>query len=196
MKVVGLTGGIGSGKTTVANFFKELGIPVYIADDAAKQLMNTSENLKREITSLFGSDSYRDNLPDRKFIASRVFNDQEKLNLLNNIIHPAVAADFENWKLQQDAPYVIYEAAILFEKGGNNKCDYTILVTAPHEEKIKRIKARDNSSGEDIEARMNNQWDDERKAKLADFQIQNLQLEQTRRDVESLHMILLKARKN
>ncbi|MDT0646057.1 dephospho-CoA kinase [Zunongwangia sp. F260] len=196
MKIVGLTGGIGSGKTTVANFFEELGIPVYIADDAAKHLMNTSENIKREITSLFGLDSYRDNLPDRKFIASRVFNDQKKLNLLNIIIHPAVAADFENWKLQQDAPYVIYEAAILFEKEGYKKCDYTILVTAPREEKIRRIKARDNSSVEDIQERMNNQWDDERKAKLADFQIQNLQLEQTRRDVENLHAILLKARKN
>jgi dephospho-CoA kinase len=196
MIVVGLTGGIGSGKTTVANFFKELGIPVYIADDAARNMMNTSKNIKKEITELFGSESYTENLPNRKYIASRVFNDQEKLNLLNNIIHPAVAADFEKWKAQQDAPYVIYEAAILFEKGGNKKCDYTILVTAPHEEKIKRIKARDNSSKEDIEARMNNQWSDERKLKLADFSIQNLQLEQTHRDVENLHAILLKARKN
>ncbi|MDT0688275.1 dephospho-CoA kinase [Salegentibacter sp. F188] len=196
MKVVGLTGGIGSGKTTVANFFKDLGIPVYIADDAARNLMNTSENIRKEITTLFGAESYIDKLPNRKFIASKVFNDKTQLDLLNNIIHPAVAADFEKWKLQQDAPYVIYEAAILFEKGGYKKCDYTILVTAPHDQKIKRIKARDQSSVEDIEARMNNQWDDERKAGLADFQIENLQLEQTRRDVENLHAVLLKVRKN
>ena len=118
MKVLGLTGGIGSGKTTVAGFFKELGIPVYIADQEAKRLMEEDQKVKQQIISLFGPEAYHQNLPDRKFIASRVFHDREKLEELNGIIHPAVAQDFERWIKEQKAPYVVYEAAILFEKGG------------------------------------------------------------------------------
>ncbi|WP_373057478.1 dephospho-CoA kinase [Zunongwangia sp. H14] len=196
MIVVGLTGGIGSGKTTVANFFRNLGIPVYIADDAAKLLMNSSEKIRSAIIGVFGQEAYQGQLPNRKYIASRVFKDPEQLNLLNNIIHPAVAKDFEDWKNRQHAPYVIYEAAILFEKGGYKKCDVTILVTAPYKEKIKRLKERDQSSLEEIEARMKHQWDDEKKRELADFEIENLQREQTQRDVRNLHEIILKSGKN
>ncbi|MDT0676715.1 dephospho-CoA kinase [Autumnicola musiva] len=196
MMVVGLTGGIGSGKTTVAGFFRELGIPLYIADDAARRLMNTSEEIRDKIINLFGEASYKDGLPDRKYIASKVFNNSTQLNLLNDIIHPAVARDFKNWQSLQDAPYVIYEAAILFEKDGYKNCDLTILVTAPYEEKIKRLRERDQSSVEEIEARMNNQWSDEKKRKLADFEIENLHREQTGRHVENLHDIILKSGKN
>ncbi|WP_093405431.1 dephospho-CoA kinase [Salegentibacter flavus] len=196
MMVVGLTGGIGSGKTTVANFFRELGIPVYIADEAGKRLMLSSEEIKKEVRELFGEQAYPGDEPDRKYIASQVFNDSEKLEALNNIIHPAVAADFQRWLSRQNAPYIIYEAAILFESGGNEKCDRTILVTAPHDEKIKRLQFRDNSEIEEIEARMANQWSDEKKLKLADFQIKNTDLALTKSQVEELHEILLNSRKN
>lgn len=196
MKVIGLTGGIGSGKTTVANFFKELGIPVYIADDEAKSLMNTSTEVKSRIIGLLGEKAYPDGILDRKYVAAQVFNSPEKLEKLNSIVHPAVATDFENWKNSQNSPYVIYEAAILFEKGGHKKCDAVILVTAPYEERIKRLKNRDKSSEEDIEARMKHQWSDSKKRKLADFEIKNLNLQKTREQVRKLHEIILISDKN
>lgn len=196
MKVIGLTGGMGSGKTTVANFFKELGIPVYIADEEAKSLMNTSAEVKSRIIGLLGEKAYPDGILDRKFVAAQVFNSAEKLEKLNSIVHPAVATDFENWKNSQNSLYVIYEAAILFEKGGDKKCDAVILVTAPYEERIKRIKSRDKSSEEDIQARMKHQWSDSKKRKLADFEIKNLNLQKTREQVRKLHEIILIADKN
>lgn len=196
MMIVGLTGGIGSGKTTVANFFRELGIPVYIADEAGRRLMLSSKEIKKAVVDLFGEKAYSGDEPDRKYIASQVFNDSKKLEALNNIVHPAVAADFQTWLSRQQAPYIIYEAAILFESGGNENCDRTILVTAPHDEKIKRLQFRDNSEINEIEARMANQWSDEKKLKLADFQIKNTDLALTKSQVEELHEILLNSRKN
>jgi len=196
MKVIGLTGGMGSGKTTVANFFKELGIPVYIADDEAKYLMNTSTEVKSKIIGLLGEKAYPDGILDRKYVAAEVFNSAEKLEKLNNIVHPSVATDFENWKNSQNSPYVIYEAAILLEKDGHKKCDAVILVTAPYEERIKRIKSRDKSSEEDIEARMKHQWSDSKKRKLADFEIKNLNLQNTKEQVRKLHEIILISDKN
>lgn len=196
MKVVGLTGGIGSGKTTVAGFFRELGIPVYIADEAGKRLMNTSSEIKQAITELFGEESYNGNSPNRKFIASRVFNDKTQLEKLNQIIHPAVEADFKGWLSAQRADYVIYEAAILFETGSYKKCDLNILVTAPQTLRIDRLQKRDNSSREEIKQRMNNQWSDAKKSELADFIIKNEELQQTRLQVEHIHGEILKAGKN
>lgn len=192
MKVVGLTGGIGSGKTTVANFFAELGIPVYIADLEAKKLQNESETVRAQITALFGPEAYNDGILNRKFISGKVFGDPEKLEALNNIVHPQVALHFDRWKENQQSDYVIYEAAILFEKGGYKKCDYTILVVADHETKIDRIKKRDKSEISEIKARMNHQWPDEKKLKLADFVIENKDLADTRREVVRIHQILLK----
>lgn len=191
MMVVGLTGGMGSGKTTVANYFKELDIPIYIADDAAKALMNTNAEVKSKVLSLFGDLAYRNNEIDRKYIAGQVFNDQQKLEQLNNIIHPAVFLDFQNWKNKQKSPYVIYEAAILFETGGYKECDLVILVTAPLEERIKRLQARDGSSVEEIEARIQHQWSDNEKRKLADFEIINSNLPATKEQVRNLHEILI-----
>lgn len=196
MKVVGLTGGIGSGKTTVAGFFRELGIPVYIADEAGKRLMNTSSEIKQAITELFGEESYNGNSPNRKFIASRVFNDKAQLEKLNKIIHPAVEADFKGWLSAQSADYVIYEAAILFETGSYKKCDLNILVTAPQTLRIDRLQKRDNSSREEIKQRMDNQWSDAKKSELADFIIKNEELQQTRLQVEHIHGEILKAGKN
>lgn len=196
MRIIGLTGGIGSGKTTVAGFFKELGIPVYIADDAGKRLMKTSSRVKEQIIEFLGSAAYKDGYPDTKYIASRVFSSAEELQQLNLIIHPAVALDFENWLKVQIAPYVIYEAAILFESGGYKKCDKVILVTAPYEKRIARLRARDNSSEGDIEARIQHQWSDEKKLKLANYEIKNSELSSTREQVRNLHEILLKPSKN
>jgi len=193
MKVIGLTGGIGSGKTTVAGFFKELRVPVYIADDAGKRLMISSEDVKKDIIALLGPDSYHDNLPDRKYIASQVFNSAEKLEQLNNIIHPAVAEDFLQWKNLQTAKYVIYEAAILFETGGYKKCDAVILVTAPLETRISRLQKRDQSSPAEIEARMQHQWPDEKKRILSQFEIINTEILKTKEQVQIVHDILLKA---
>ncbi|MCB7479675.1 dephospho-CoA kinase [Christiangramia sediminis] len=196
MKVVGLTGGIGSGKTTVAGFFKELNIPIYIADEAGKRLMNTSSEIRQEIIALFGEEAYQDTLPDRKFIASKVFNDKDLLSKLNKIIHPAVEKDFKTWLKDQSSEYVIYEAAILFETGGYKKCDFSILVTAPQKLRIDRLQKRDNSSVEEIKERMNNQWNDVKKSQMADFLINNKELAQTKLQVEHIHHQILKAGKN
>jgi len=195
MKVIGLTGGIGSGKTTVANFFKEFGIPVYIADDKAKEIMITSVQVKSKITDFLGEKAYPDGVLDRGYVAAQVFNSAEKLEKLNRIVHPAVAIDFENWKKLQNSPYVIYEAAILFEKGGNKKCDAVILVTAPYKERIKRIQSRDKSSIEEIEARMKHQWSDSEKRRLADFEIKNADIAKTKKQFKKLHEILLSSDK-
>ncbi len=192
MKVVGLTGGIGSGKTTVAGFFSELGVPVYIADVEARKLQNESPEIKERIIAIFGTSAYKEDILDRTYISGKVFNDPEMLEALNNIIHPQVAAHFENWKKKQAAPYVIYEAAILFEKGGYKKCDLSILVIADRADKIKRIQERDKSQISEIEARMNNQWSDEKKLKLADIVIENKDLSNTQKEVRKIHQNLLK----
>ena len=196
MKVVGLTGGIGSGKTTVAGFFKELEIPVYIADDAGKRLMSTSSEIRGKIIAIFGEEAYQGNDPARKFIASKVFSDPELLKKLNQIIHPAVEADFKEWLEDQSSEYVIYEAAILFETGGYKKCDFSILVKAPQKLRIQRLQKRDDSSREEIQQRMDNQWSDEKKSKLADFIINNEDLAHTKQQVEHIHFEILKAGKN
>lgn len=192
MKTVGITGGIGSGKTTVAKMFTEKGIPVYIADTEAKKLMNTSSEIKEELIKLFGPKAYADEELNRSYIASEVFYDSDKLEKLNAIVHPRVGTHFSEWKIAQKAPYILYEAAILFEKGAYKKCDYTILVTAPKAIRIERIKKRDNTTEKAIEARMNNQWPDKQKEKLADFVIENNEgLAQTKLQVEQLHNKLL-----
>lgn len=196
MKIVGLTGGMGSGKTTVAGYFKDFGIPVYIADEAAKNLQNTSEEVKKQIRQLLGEQAYSNGKLDRKYVASEVFSSKEKLERLNAIVHPAVAADFEQWKRQQVAPYVIYEAAILFESGGFKKCDYVILVTAPYEERVKRLKERDRSNEEEIRARMQHQWSDERKRNLADYEIINIERKSTWEQAKNVHEIMLKGGEN
>lgn len=196
MRVIGLTGGIGSGKTTVANFFKELGIPVYIADEAGKRLMTSSAEVRSKIIDLLGENAYEDDLPNRKYIASKVFASEEILQSLNRIIHPAVEKDFEAWKQKQDSSYVIYEAAILFETGGNKKCDAVILITAPYEKRIERLRSRDQSSLEEIEARILHQWSDEKKRELANFEIHNADLRNTWEQVQNLHEFLLKPSKN
>tara|TARA_E500000318_G_C3495585_1_gene186261 strand:- start:54 stop:641 length:588 start_codon:yes stop_codon:yes gene_type:complete len=172
MKVIGLTGGIGSGKSTVANMFKELGVPVYIADDEAKKIMLTNK-VKNKIISLLGENSYLDNRINKTFIASKVFNNKELLEKLNKIVHPAVALDFLEWSKKQKGPYVIKEAAVLFENEGYKKCDLTILVVADEKTRIQRVLKRDSTTESKIKERIENQWPDSKKLKLADFIIKN-----------------------
>lgn len=190
--IVGLTGGIGSGKTTIANFFKEHGIPLFIADHVGHGLLAENEQVKKEVIELLGTLAYDAvGSPNRRWIGQQVFADKEKLESLNQIIHPRVAAAFEAWCKEQDAPYLLYESAILFEKNLQSRCDYTILVTAPKFDKIKRLQKRDRTAIADIEQRMEQQWSDEKKIPLADFTIQNTTLKQARTQTEKLHKVLL-----
>lgn len=193
MKIVGLTGGIGSGKTTVATMFKNLGVPVYIADVEAKKLTNSSKIIRRKLTELLGEDTYKANEINKEYVANCIFNDTELLKKVNAIIHPKVRAHFKRWVKKQKGPYCIKEAAILFENGEYKDCDFTILITAPREVKIERLLERDNTTVENIAARMKNQWSDNRKTKLADAVIENINLEKTKKIVQKLHKKLSKA---
>lgn len=173
MLLIGLTGGIGSGKSTVAKVFETLGIPVYYADDAAKRLMNTNPSLKQEIVRHFGTESYKDGILNRAYIASIVFGNKEKLNQLNSLVHPATIEDSQQWVNQQTAPYIIREAALLFESGASKGLDYVIGVSAPLPLRIQRVMQRDGLSKGEIEQRISRQMDEEEKMRLCDFVINN-----------------------
>ena len=190
--IVGLTGGIGSGKTTIAKMFNELGVPVYIADLEAKALTNSSEEIKKELIELLGDKAYLRDKLNKKYVADIIFNDSELLSKVNAIIHPRVAEHFKKWYKEQEAPYCIKEAAILFENGAYKKCDYTILITAPIEERIARVINRDSSTMKEVESRIKNQWDDTKKSLLADFIIENIDLETSQQKVNDIHLFLLK----
>ena len=189
-KIIGITGGIGSGKTTVAKLFNTLGIPVYVADDEAKRIMHESQDVKAKIKELFGNEAYTDNQLNRDFISRQVFTNKSLLEKLNKIVHPAVQKDFESWYANQSAPYVLYEAAILIEKGRVDFFDKIILVTAPKDEKIKRIQQRDQTTKDQIEQRMKNQWSDNEKKKFSDFVIKNNNLDKTEKNVRFIHNLL------
>lgn len=188
---VGLTGGIGSGKSTVAQYFRELGIPVYEADTAAKSLMNTEGTLVEQIRALLGDDAYNSQGLNRAYVAEKVFGNRDLLAQLNALVHPVVRQDFESWAALQETPYVLQEAAILFETGGYNHFDYNILVTAPEETRIRRVMKRDGTSRKQVEARLGNQWKDARKIPLADFILDNRDRRKTRTNVRRIHRKLL-----
>ncbi len=174
MLKIGLTGGIGSGKTTVAKVLEVLGVPVYYADEAAKELMYKNELLKQQLIFHFGTATYLENGQlNRKHLSAIVFADKEKLELLNSLVHPVTIADAKEWFSQQTAPYVIKEAALLFESGTADGLDYIIGVTAPATLRIKRVMDRDNVTADDVKRRMSNQLDDSIKMKLCDFVVQN-----------------------
>jgi dephospho-CoA kinase len=191
-KIIGLTGGIGSGKTTVAKMFSEQGIPVYIADEEAKKLMDLDEIIE-EVRITFGNDIIVNNKIDRAKLAKIVFNNAEQLKKLNNIVHPAVQKHFKNWlKIHYSAPYVIKEAAILFETNGHKQCDKVITVVAPQLLRIERVVLRDKSDKESVLQRINNQWSDEKKIMLSDFVIENIDLEKTKKQVDDIIKLLNK----
>ncbi|SEQ10517.1 dephospho-CoA kinase [Flavobacterium urocaniciphilum] len=186
-KIIGLTGGIGSGKTTVAKYFAEKGIPVYIADDEAKKIMDSPEVIK-EVQAIFDENVLtKKGLLDRKKIRNIVFHHNEKLEALNKIVHPKVKKDFENFvKEHQNAPFIIKEVAILFETNGHKLCDATILVTAPLETRIARVIERDNTTREKVLQIINNQLSEEEKEKLATHIIVNDNIQNTYKMVDIL----------
>lgn len=192
MIVVGLTGGIGSGKTTVAKAFKALGIPIYIADIEAKKLMNRSKVIKRKLKLLLGDAAYTEaGKLNKPYIANIIFNDKSYLKKMNAIVHPKVAKHFKKWTEKQSAPYVIKEVAVLFENGGNTACDFVITVTAPKALRIERLLKRDDTSIEKIEAIIKNQWSDNEKIKLSDYTIINETLEDTILQAKKVHEKIL-----
>jgi dephospho-CoA kinase len=189
---IGLTGGIGSGKSTVAQIFEVLGIPVYYADAEAKRLMNTDEELKINIIKNFGNDAYKEGFLNRAYISSIVFKDHAKLDLLNSIVHPVTIHDSEAWmkKLKASSPsipYAIHEAALIFEAGVTQGLDYVIGVFAPHPLRLKRVMERDNVTKEEVLKRMNRQIDEETKMKLCDFVINNDEQQLVISQVLNLH---------
>lgn len=189
-KIIGLTGGIGSGKTTIANHFREANIPVYIADDEARKIMQSSDIIK-EIRKAFGQSIFDDSILNREKLSEIVFNEPEKLQLLNAIIHPAVREHFQAWVLNhQNVPFVIYEAAILFESGSYKNCDSIITVTAPLESRIQRVIQRDKTSREQVVARINAQWNDEQRIIKSDFIIENIDPISTKKKVDEILKIL------
>ena len=191
MIVVGLTGGIGSGKSTIAAMFQELGVPVYNSDERAKHLMNTSKKIRKRLIELLGEKAYLDDKLNRVYIAKKVFNDADLLEKLNHIVHPVVRKDFVKWTKKQNAPYVIQETALLFENKAQELYDSVILITAPKELRIERVLARDEITKEQVIARMNNQLDDETKLKLTNFVIENIELESTALKVLEIHEAIL-----
>ena len=192
-KIIGLTGGIGSGKTTVVKYFASKGIPVYIADEAAKDIMH-DKKVVQEVQAIFSENVILKNgLLNRNAIRELVFTNKNKLEQLNKIIHPKVKIDFENWlKKNEKVPFIIKEVAILFETNGQKYCDATILVTAPIETRIKRVLARDKILRENILQIINNQLPEEEKMKLATYVIENKNLNITYKTVDNLIEILNK----
>ena len=186
MIVVGLTGGIGSGKSTILNYFREHGYPCFESDEVGKKLLEVE--LKETVLSLFGEEVYnaKGNL-DRKALSKKVFSNSKLLETLNDIVHPAVNKTFEKFKMKyKDFPIVVKEAAILIESGSYKSCDIIVLVKAPLAERIKRIVTRDSINESEVIARINNQWEDKKKEKYADYVIENISLKETYEKVENL----------
>lgn len=172
--VIGLTGGIGAGKTVIARIFSSLGIPVFNSDDEGKRLLAEDEPTRQRVTELFGERAYVQGRPDRKFLAEVVFADEEKRNQLNSIIHPAVRQSFSQFVRQNtQAPFIVNEAAILIETGAYKDLDALILVTAPDDLRIARVRERDGVSSESVKQRMEAQWPQEKKKDFAEFIIEN-----------------------
>ena len=192
MVVVGLTGGIGSGKTTILEVFKSLGVPVYIADTEAKALMNRSKVIKRKLIHLFGEEAYKNGKLNRPYLSSKIFNNKELLIKMNAIVHPKVASHFKRWVSKQNAEYVIKEAAIIFENNLQSQYNYIITVVADEDLRIKRVIKRDNASEEKVKTIINNQLSDAEKIKKSDFVIINNDLQEAKKQALNVHKEILK----
>lgn len=174
MRKVGITGGIGSGKTVICEIFSRLGVPVYSADDEARSIMDEDEAVKKQIAALFGDEIYADGKLDRAALAEVVFKKDHMLEKLNAIVHPAVVVHFDEWlEGKETAAYILKEAAILYESGVYKGLDCTVLVCADEELRIKRVMKRDGADRGGVESRMQNQWSDDKKLELADYVITN-----------------------
>ena len=191
-KLVGLTGGIGSGKTTVAALFSAMGVPIYNSDTAAKRLMNTSSQIKTELQELVGAEVYDTQGLNKTFLASKLFEDQSLLSQVNAIVHPRVAKDFESWFTQQQTPYAIKEVAILFELESESNFDAIITVTATEQERIERVIERDGKTSEMIKKIIAHQLPESYKIENADYVIHNTLLDELPQKVEDIHRQILK----
>ncbi|HEY8658412.1 MAG TPA: dephospho-CoA kinase [Hanamia sp.] len=189
---IGLTGGIGSGKSTVARIFEVLGIPVYDADSASKKLMIENNELKNQIKNFFGKEAYTDGELNRRYLAEQVFSDSQKMALLNSLVHPATIKDAEQWMKKQNAPYLIKEAALIFESGSQRQLDYVIGVKSPLALRLQRTIQRDNVNTEQVKARMEMQMDEAIKMRLCDYVIINDEQEMLIPQVFELHEKFLK----
>lgn len=187
MYKVGITGGIGSGKSTVCRMLAERGVALYDADSRAKALMSTSEALRRALIDNFGAETFNADGLNRAYLAGRVFNDAEQLRLLNSIVHPAVIEDFEAWAEAQEGNYVVFESAILFEAGLEDRVDVAVAVMAPEALRVERVMARDGHSREQVLARIKNQMSDDERSDRAKYSIVNVDIEELEEDVEQLH---------
>ena len=193
MKHYALTGGIGSGKSTVLALFGELGVPTFSADDSAKMAMEQDAAIKAKITALFGEASYVKGKLNRPFIAEQVFGNNEKLQQLNALVHPAARTAYANWQQAQDAPFTVYEFPLVFELGEQDRFDGVILVISPEASRIQRVKTRDGATEAAIRKRMMHQWTDEQKQPLTDMLIHNTTIDETADQVRKLHLQLMRA---
>lgn len=187
MYKVGITGGIGSGKSTVCRMLAERGIALYDADSRAKKLMATSEALRRALIDNFGAETFTAEGLNRAYLAGRVFNDAEQLQRLNSLVHPAVIEDFEAWAEAQEGNYVVFESAILFEAGLEDRVDVAVAVMAPEALRVERVMARDGHTREQVLARIKNQMSDDERSDRAKYSIVNVDIEELEEDVEQLH---------
>lgn len=187
MYKVGLTGGIGSGKSKVAELFRVRGVAVYDSDSRAKALMNGCEELREELVAAFGSECYTDSGLNRAWLAERVFSNKEALSRLNSIVHPAVMRDFAAWAEQQEGDYVVMESAILLEAGLESHVDVVVSVMAPKMLRLERAMLRDGATRQQIEERMRNQMSDDERTERSKYAIVNIDLEELEEDVEQLH---------
>ncbi|MBQ5715228.1 MAG: dephospho-CoA kinase [Alistipes sp.] len=191
MYKIGVTGGIGSGKSTVCELLRDRGVAVYDSDSRAKQLMAESDALREQLTATFGAECYNAEGLNRAFLASKVFGNEEALQQLNSIVHPAVRADFQAWAEQQQSPYVVLESAILFEAGFETEVDATLAVMAPMPMRLERTMARDGVDKESVMRRMEHQLSDDELHRRASRTIVNINREYLEGDIEQLHKIFV-----
>ena len=193
MMKIGLTGGMGSGKSAVAKIFEALNIPVFYADDESKQILETNSGVKEKLSNHFGAELFENGELNRPFLAAQIFNNQEALAFVNSVMHPAVAERFLEWSTEQQALYCLKEAAILFETGSYKELDKTILVVADKNLRVERVRKRNGWSREEVLARMKNQWEDREKEPLADFVIYNNKKEMLTPQILKIHEDLIRA---
>ena len=186
MKNIGLSGGIGSGKSTVSKILTNNGLPVYDSDSRAKLLMNSSVELKDMIINHFGIDSYINNKLNKKYISEVIFNNQTEISKINSLVHAFVFKDFNNWKKHFFSNYVIFESALIFETGSYKKNDFNILVVSDIKERIKRVIKRDSVEEKDVLIRIKNQWSDKIKIPLTDYVIENISFQETKIKVKKM----------
>ena len=183
MKIIGLTGGIGSGKSTVSKILLSHKIPVYDSDSRAKYLMNSSLELKNEIIENFGKNSYINNKLDKNYISDIIFNNKFKMKKINLLVHPFVYQDFNKWKKNIVSKYVFFESALIFETGSYKSNDFNVLVVSDINERINRVVKRDCLNKKDVLIRIKNQWNDKKKIPLSDYVIKNISFDQTEKEV-------------